>query len=246
MYKILFTILMSFLSINLVQAGTRDPNVPDSKYINYAKDFHFVGKVCGKYNDGSAYCASGVAISDYIMITAAHVVDKSESCQFNINNKKCKIKEVIIHKDFDESKFGLNDIAICISEESFDLKFYPGLYTEKDEIGKVCSISGYGITGTFNTGAKLSDDTRRAGSNKIDYIDKQLLICSPSKDNSKTQLEFLIASGDSGGGLFIDGKLAGINSCVMAVKGSPNSSYGSESGHTRISDHAEWIKKVLE
>jgi hypothetical protein len=57
----------------------------------------------------------------------------------------------------------------------------------------------------------------------------------------KTSLEFLIASGDSGGGLFIDGKLAGINSCIMAVNGSPKSDYRTESGHTRISINLDWI-----
>jgi secreted trypsin-like serine protease len=55
-------------------------------------------------------------------------------------------------------------------------------------------------------------------------------------------LEFLIASGDSGGGLFIDNKLAGIHSCVMTVGKNPQSKYGEESGHTRISNFIEWIE----
>jgi hypothetical protein len=63
---------------------------------------------------------------------------------------------------------------------------------------------------------------------------------------SKTELEFLIASGDSGGGLFIDNKLAGINSCVMAVDKKPDSTYNDESGHTRISKFIGWIKENIE
>jgi hypothetical protein len=110
----------------------------------------------------------------------------------------------------------------------------------------VCSISGYGVTGTFVTGGIKIDGKKRAGSNIINHVDRDLLVCDPSprSHNSRiTELEFLIASGDSGGGLFIDGKLAGINSCVMRVGGSPKSTYNEESGHTRISKFISWIKE---
>jgi secreted trypsin-like serine protease len=73
-------------------------------------------------------------------------------------------------------------------------------------------------------------------------MERSCLICSIS-GGKKTELEFLIASGDSGGGLFLDGKLAGINSFVSAEDGKTNSSYGDESGHTRISLYREWIER---
>jgi len=71
-----------------------------------------------------------------------------------------------------------------------------------------------------------------------------LLVCS-LKGGKKTALEFLIANGDSGGGLFIDKKLAGINSCVMADDKSLNSNYNDWSGHTRVSLHKPWIDKMI-
>ena len=72
-----------------------------------------------------------------------------------------------------------------------------------------------------------------------------MLVCSASvhSDKNITKMEFLIASGDSGGGLFIDNKLAGINSCVMAVDRSPQSKYNEESGHTRVSKFLGWINE---
>ena len=228
--------------ISGVFAGTIDPAIPDSKYIEYGSKFRCVGSLCGIYNDNQKFCASAVAIDDKIILTAAHVISNYKECYITINGKKIKIINVIIEPEF-TSEFGYHDIAIGLCEQSIDLDFYPLLYDKDDEIGKVCAIAGFGITGTFNTGSKINDHTKRAGSNIIDGIDRNLLICSPSGKGIKTELEFLIASGDSGGGLFIDNKLAGINSCVLAVDKKPDSTYGDESGHTRISIHKEWIVK---
>lgn len=240
-------LLLLFLSISLYcspsQTGTIDPSTPDSKYLEYAKNFHCIVRVCGTYNDDTMYCASGVLIDDHHILTAAHVVKDSKSCKVTIGAKKFTISTITINKDFDK-EFGIADIAICYSEESFGLDFYPSLYETDDEVGKVCSISGYGLTGTFLSGAKKSDDQRRAGSNIVENTFKDVIVCSPSRKNEKgyTSLEFCIASGDSGGGLFIDGKLAGINSFIMVSNRSPNGMYGEESCHTRISKFITWIK----
>lgn len=227
-----------------VYPGTRDPNIPDHKYLEYAKDFVYIGKLCGEYNDGTKYCASAVAIDDNHILTAAHIVKNSKTCELILDgDKKFNIQNIVYHKDFDKDTFGEADIAIGYSEKEFNLRFYPDLYDKEDEIGKLCCISGFGMTGTFRTGGNKFDNHRRAGSNIVDDITSNLLICSPSSEtaNNRTSLEFIIASGDSGGGLFIDGKLAGINSCVLASDKNPNSTYGDECGHTRISKFISWI-----
>lgn len=223
-------------------AGTIDPSTPDSDYIKYGEKFHCVVKICGEYDNNTMYCASAVAIDDNHILTAAHVVNNSKSCYVTIKDKEFIISTIVVHKDF-ETQSTATDIAIGYCKENFKLDFYPSLYEKNDEVGKVCSISGYGLTGTFNSGSIRSDGKKRAGSNKIDMIYSDMLICTPSYRNSKdfTSLEFFIGSGDSGGGLFIDGKLAGINSCIMATKRAPKSKYGEESGHTRISKFLRWI-----
>ena len=239
---IIFMLLMP-TSNSFITAGTTDPNVPDSKYIEYGKTFKHVGKLCGTYKDKTLFCASAVAIDDHHILTAAHVVQGSTSCIFHIDDNEYCISKMVIHQDFNEKQFGSADIAIGYSEKSFNLNSYPSLYSSDDEVGKTCNISGYGFHGTFNSGAKYHDNKKRAGLNIIDGIDKDMLICSPSKpgDPKKTKLEFLIASGDSGGGLFINNELAGINSCIMAVDRSPSAKYNEESGHTRVSKFIEWI-----
>ena len=225
-------------------AGTIDPSTPDSKYVEYGSKFHSVVKVCGSYEDGTLFCASASLIDDHNFLTAAHVVKGAVVCFVTVGEQSFPIKTIIINKGFDDS-FGVADIAIGYSDKPFGLKSYPPLYENDDEVGKVCSIAGYGLTGTFLTGAHKSDNKRRAGSNTVDSTDKDILLCSPSKRHEKgyTSLEFMIGSGDSGGGLFIDGKLAGINSCVMSVGKSPKSKYNEESGHTRISKFIGWINE---
>lgn len=243
LFKNLF-ITTGLIISSICFGGTIDPNTPDDKHIKYAADFKYVYKICGTYNDGQLFCASAVAIAPNWILTAAHVVENQRTCLIHKDDKAYMIKEIIIHKDFEKNKFGFADIAIGYISEDLELDFYPPLYEDNDEIGKICSISGYGLTGTFNTGAIKSDQKQRAGSNYIDAIDRDLLICSIT-NNNKTSLEFLIASGDSGGGLFIGNKLAGINSCVLAKDKNPNSNYGDESGHTRISNFVPWIKEIM-
>jgi hypothetical protein len=242
---ILFLLFAIFSSIAF--SGTIDPNTPDSKYLDYAKKFTYIGRVCGKTNNGMIYCGSAVAIRPRVILTAAHVIKDTKSCFLSINSKEICVPKVVYHSSFDDNKFGHGDIAIGFTENDIGLDFYPELYTNKDEINKICCISGFGISGTFLTGATIGDAKQRAGSNKIDYIDRQLLMCSATRGRGRTSLEFLIASGDSGGGLFIDGKLAGINSCVISDgKGSKlQSTYETESGHTRVSDFVEWINNTI-
>lgn len=233
-----------FFSFNCY-AGTIDPNVPDKEYLTYAKDFPFVGKICGTNDDNTEFCGSFTAIENKRIITAAHVVLKMKRGKVFINNRTIRIDKIICHKDFDENKTGKFDIAIGYLDEDIGLNYYPDLYTEDNEVGKICSIVGIGFTGTFISGAHKYDNQLRAGSNIIDYISDHVIVCSPSRvsEKSKTSLEFLIASGDSGGGLFINQKLAGVNSFVMARDKKTDSSYSDEGCHTRISIFSDWIKK---
>lgn len=240
--SLIFIIVISF---NVCFAGTTDPNVADSKYVAYGQKFGCVGKICGTYKNETKFCASAVAIDDHHVLTAAHVVSGSVSCSITFNDKEFCLEKVIVHKSFGDDKFGVGDIALCYSSKPFNLKSYPALYDKDDEVNQVSSICGFGFHGTFSSGSTKYDDKKRAGFNKIKEIMADMLICDASKpsDKNKTELEFLIASGDSGGGLFIDGSLAGINSCIMSVDRSPSGKYNEESGHTRVSKFVSWVNE---
>jgi len=229
---------------SVAYSGTIDPENKDEKYVKYAEDFHYVLKISGKYKDNSSFYASVVAIRPRWVLTAAHVIQDVEQASVSDNSVNIEVNSFIGHKDFIKNNLGYNDIALCYLKNDLSLSFYPELYDKSEELGKVCSIAGYGNTGTFITGAKIFDHKRRAGANIIDRIEKHIMICSPEKIR-KTNLEFLIANGDSGGGLFIENKLAGINSCVFAVDKKLDSSYGDEAGHTRISVFKDWINETI-
>lgn len=245
--KYILGIVLAFSTI-LSIAGTIDPLTDDTKYIEYGKKFKYIYKLCGVSKNNELFCGSCVAISPRWVLTAAHVIDGAKICGISEDDSKQTVlaSETFTHEDYDKD-FGYGDIGLVYLAKELELDFYPELYDKEDEVGKLCCISGYGLTGTFLTGQIKSDNHRRAGSNIIDKIDRHLLICTPSPTIStgRTALEFLIASGDSGGGLFIDGKLAGINSCVMHSPNRPRSIYSNEAGHTRISKYISWIKKIM-
>lgn len=236
-----------FLTATTTRAGTIDPNTPDAKHVAYGKDFHYVGEFCVIDKKGQVGFGSCVAIRPKTVLTAAHVIHDSLLCRVNINGKDIKVVKTETPTTFVyNGKMG-SDIAICFVEEDMGLEFYPELYEKDDEIGRISSISGFGMHGTFATGAIKSDDKRRAGSNIIDKAYGDLLIVTPSSIR-KTELEFCITPGDSGGGMFIDNKVAGINCCVLHSKGQdkPLGQYGHESAHTRISHHKKWIQETVE
>lgn len=246
MYRILAVLLLSCFSI--VSAGTIDPSNSDKQYLEYGAKHECVLPIMGIMNDelNSVFKGSCVIISENYALTAAHVVSNSINQFILYKNETYPAAVSAIHALYDNKEFGKHDIALIRLQRPIKLDFYPELYTEKDEIEKICSISGFGYYGDFEKGygSKNFDNKRRAGSNIVNRIEKNVLICT-NTDSPVTSLEFLICVGDSGGGLFIDQKLAGINSCVFSKDGKADSDYGDYSGHTRISDYHLWIQSTI-
>lgn len=238
-------VFLALLCFN-VNAGTIDPNTKDAKYVAYGNNFKYILQIQGYDSHNRINMGSCILINESWILTAAHVVSPLNGCSVINQSDQITVEKIFIPKVFEMNKFGVGDIALGRLKTKINLDKYPALYTERNELGKVCEISGFGVTGNFLTGPKISDGKRRAGRNKIEEIRDELLVCSPSRGGDKLELEFLISHGDSGGGLFIDNKLAGINSCVMASDKNPDSSYTDEGCHTRVSEYITWIKEIID
>jgi hypothetical protein len=268
-YGLLQLFILGFFTLTAA-GGTRDPNTPDEKYLEFGQKFpsvaqlkalivkddidpaeveaiSFAPDVKEKRTKLSFQIGSAVIIKPNWVLTAGHVVNGAAIAVLTPDNgEDYPLTKLIVHKDFETGKFGLHDIALCYSPKAFNLKFYTPLYTDADEAGKAVTISGYGVHGTFSTGATDSDGKKRAGHNRIDSSSPSTLICTPSASRDKFPLEFLIAPGDSGGGLFIGNKLAGINSFLMCDKGhKPNGAYSNEAAFTRVSAYIGWIEEQI-
>lgn len=236
-----------FLILSVCHAGTIDPRVPDSKYLEYGEKHECVVPIYGDCTceDGGGkphkFAASAVVVGPRWIVTAAHVVKGTTGVKVKVRGREHSIGRIVVHKHFDQERIGMYDIAMGESEDEIKLDFYPDLYEKEDEEGKIVSMCGYGVTGTFGSGAKNSDNKKRAGSNIVDRVENHVIVCSVD-GNRNTSMEFMISHGDSGGGLFIEQKLAGINSFVSATDGKPNSDYGDECSHTRVSLFAPWIR----
>lgn len=249
------SLLILFFYLNQCLGGTIDPKVSDLKYLNYGQQHECVLKIRAISKNGDKNITQhGVCtlISPRIAITCAHVLFGCfESYVIDNDGKEVKIDYGVYPKAFEEdtrNKTGLskNDIAICLLSEPISINFYPEIYRENDEVDKICSICGFGLTGDYFNGVKNNDTRKRAGSNTIDLVENGMIECSVGS-GKKTSLEFLIAPGDSGGGLFINKKLAGVNCGLYTIDKDKklNSDYKDKSLHVRISEHQAWIDAII-
>jgi len=237
-------IICILLSCTTLTAGTIDINKSDSSYISYGNQHECIVEICGEYDPKTKFRASAVIIKPTWILTAAHIVQKAANCSIKFKGEDIKISCITSQPEYEENKFALNDIAICKLSKPVQINFYPQLYDKNDEENKICSISGFGLTGPYQISqTRKSDGLKRAGTNIINRIENHILVCS-LKDR-KTDLEFLICHGDSGGGLFIDQKLAGINSCIFSDDKNLDANVDDESGHTRVSIFVNWINETI-
>jgi hypothetical protein len=238
-------LLLAIFLTATTYAGVTDPNTKDEKYIEKGSEFPYVCLLIASDEKGSVYCGSCIMIDDHHILSAAHVVDNMEICIVVKDDKKFLLEKVFIHKDYNPKTFATVDLALGYSEKSFELDKYPELFTGRNETGKHVEVVGYGFTGRFYDKELFNDGNKRGGLNYIYRSKPEMIFCPfPVGSRQQKELGFFIQSGDSGGGLFIDGKLAGVNSFVSeTIDTKTRKRYNKESGHTRVSSYIKWIEE---
>lgn len=225
--------------------GTIDDRHPDSRYTEYAKGFAaYTLKLRATTPDGRPMTATAVAVAPRFAMTAAHVAQDIATCSLISGTTTRRVARVFVHPAFRDEDLGQHDLAVLEVAEPFSVDYYPPLADAVPVIGGTVSICGYGLTGRMSTGYTTTDGQLRAGTNTVERIDADVMICTARPGSSP--LEYCIAPGCSGGPVFSDGRLVAINSYTSREgKGATvRSRTGEESGHALISPHREWLRAV--
>jgi hypothetical protein len=227
--------------------------------------FDSVGLLTTTTTSSRELFTSGTLITPSIVLTAGHTFDNAASIRFNVGGATYAGAQWIAHPNWNGDlaagwDIGLLQLAAPVTNIAPAVR-----YTGSGELGQVGYSVGFGMTGTGLTGAVTRDRRKRAGTNVIDTffgsLTKNPRILLSDFDNPlnpadstygsrvPTNLEYLIASGDSGGGLFMNTqrgwRLAGVHTFGSATDGVNNADYGDFAGHTRVSLFNSWIDSMI-
>ncbi len=252
-------------------AGTIRHDRSDAQYRNFANQNQFasVGRLDMKFANNTFTGCSGTLIRANWVLTAAHCLENGQysltNAGFTIGGRRVSINvdRAVQHKDWLLSNRNLSagvDLGLFRLKTSLGNINTATLYSGRNEDLQVGSYVGFGNTGNGLSGANsTSFGTKRAGQNIIGLgsqlgYSNQVLVSdfddprsvNPSDPLSRPlNLEYQLASGDSGGALFIGGRLAGVNSFISSRDGRTDADYGDISAATRVSSHTNWIRNVI-
>lgn len=266
--RLIFSTILLITTIcfsNIAHAGTIRHDRSDEQYISLANLFPSVGKLNTKFSSGEYICSATLIEPSYIL-TAAHCLDHNNqnllNASFWADGIPYSVTNTTAHRGWFSSERDFTagyDIAVLrLDTPVLHLPSAP-LFRGFDESEQIGTYVGFGATGNGFTGSLPNTiGTKRGGQNIVELgsssslrLSESLLLSDfdspltsdPTKpDTIPLDLEYTIAPGDSGGGLFINGYVAGVSSFGWGRNdGLNDSSYYDVVGSTRVSSHIDWI-----
>ncbi len=227
---------------------------------------------------GTVVDSSGILITPQWVLTAAHTIPSGNpgaSDTWTFGGEIRGIDQAIRNPNFTGAIQNGFDIALHKLDSPITTITPAQLYTGTSAslVGQTLTYVGYGKSGTGSTGDTLPAGTKRAGNNigdqlgftlnpgpsQVDYSNQIIfadmddppgggVFSNPLGSNSPINLEYLIALGDSGGGLFVEqgGEhfVTGVHSTVFNF--SPSTlGYGDVMGSTTIEQSLAWIQSII-
>jgi len=254
------------VSLSLVaQAGVIRHDRDDSLYRALADEPRYASAVAVEQDD-APHC-SGTLVGPSWVLTAAHCTGIGDLSTVPADGSRTSVSDVFVHPDYDPNSIVNGfDLALLKLESPVTSVSPAQRYRGNDEIGHVGTSVGYGWSGDGFSGLVTPPGTRRAGTNVIDSDDVVFGIpntlltdfdnpldasFSNLGDPTPLDLEYLPASGDSGGPVFIDvdGRtlLAGVHKAVAFLGLVPDTYfvYGDILLLERVSPVNAWIDSVI-
>ncbi len=258
-----------FVSTDADAGAIRD----DSTYAAYDAALlnGVVAETVGRVTYGFTGSASGIYLGDGWVLTAAHVGDDDLDFDFTLNGTAYASADVFVHPDWDRADITAgNDLALIQLGQAIPGVDGAPLYagTAAQLLGNTATLAGYGNTGTGDTGGTGPDGDLHAGQNRVDRRGGQSPFASynsgivfvdfddPDQNNDgyswspdpALTYEFLIASGDSGGPLFVERgdelQVAGVASFLLANDGTIDGDYGDIGGFFTLDGMLPWIAET--
>ena len=242
-------------------------DTPEQDYIDYAvnnPELQSTGYLFGLNNGTPEGFASAVFLDDggspgtHWVLTAGHVLDEGIFGpiyeQFLVGTGSNTTTdfgefqyaaEYFLHPDYAGAEDGV-DLALLYFDTPFLSAEEASIYTGEVLAGEKLSLAGFGSYGTPDAGLTSgSNGQRRGGEAIVEFID------SPASgyveyfyrsDNHPNYLPIGVqgVQGDSGGGAYLNGLLAGIGS-----GGGSDVFYGSATSYYLVAEQLPWINETI-